>query len=90
MGKRSSAFPLLGDNLPTHCGKLANLPTSDYWVHEKKLAEYLQLPCGPQHGPTEVLTALAGALKVGYGGNRRKGTQVMTGFSPIDILEAKN
>jgi hypothetical protein len=90
MGKRSSAFPLLGNNLPAFCEKLANLPTAEFWVHEKKLVEYLNLPCGPQHGPTEVFTALVRALKVGYGGDRRKGTQVMTGRPPIDLYDANN
>lgn len=59
-------------------------------IHESKLAEYLKLPRGPKHGPSEVLTAILKAFRDGYAGNQREGVRVMTGFDAVDLSATKN
>ena len=68
-----ATLPLMGDNLSRYCKQLSELPPSAFWIHEKKLCEHLQLPKGPKHGPSEVLTTILACMREGGGGNRRKG-----------------
>ena len=59
-------------------------------LHETKLAQYLNLPHGPEHGPYQALTAILACMKNGSGGNKRKKTQVFTGFDRVDLMNQNN
>ncbi len=56
MASPFAALPLIGNDLSRYCKQISELPPSEFWIHEKKLCEHLQLPKGPKHGPSEVLT----------------------------------
>jgi len=85
-----ATLPLMGDNLSRYCKQLSELPPSAFWIHEKKLCEHLQLPKGPKHGPSEVLTTILACMREGGGGNRRKGSWKSTGFDGVDLSEEGN
>ena len=56
------------------------------------MAEYLQLPQGPEHGPSDVLSAILFCLRKGFGGSTKDkttglNTKVLTGFVMVDLRE---
>ena len=85
-----AVFPLIKQHLPDICRCLANLPPSEFWIHESKIAEFLKLSQGPEHGPSDVLTCILSCMKKGFGGNERKGTRVATGFNAVDLTNEGN
>ena len=54
------------------------------------MAQYLNLPQGPEHGPCQALSAILACTKNGFGGNKRKKTQVFTGFDGVDLMNQNN
>jgi len=54
------------------------------------VAEFLKLPRGPEHGPSDVLTCILGCLKKGFGGNKKQKTQVFTGHAAVDLFAENN
>ena len=90
MPRPKSAFPLIGNNLPRYCKQLSEIPPCEFWIHESKVAEYLKLPRGPDHGQSEVLTKILGCLEKGHGGNKKKNTYVATGSDKVDLSAEKN
>ena len=59
------------------------------------MAEYLQLPQGPEHGPADVLTSLLSCIKRGFGGTMKDfktglNTKVLTGLDTVADLAEEN
>ena len=57
------------------------------------MAEYLQLPQGLEHGPSNVLSAILICLRKGFGGSAEDkitgmNTNVLTGFTMVDLSKA--
>ena len=85
-----AAFPLIAEDLPQLCQKLVDFPPCNFWIHETKLAQHLNLPQGPEHGPCQALSAILACMRNGFGGNKRKRTQVFTGFDGVDLMNQNN
>ena len=93
MSKRAdAAYPLISDRLKHYSDKLltSHISTCNYWIHESVVARFIELPTNEVHGQSESLTALLNCIKVGYGGNRRKGTNVSTTHDPVDLQDEHN
>ena len=85
-----AALPLIKDDLKELSKKLLEFPPCNSWIHESVVAQYVGLPINNQHGQSEVLTALIACINKGFGGNKKKKTQVFTGFDPIELQNKNN
>ena len=81
------ALSLIGEDLPKYCKLLVDIPEFAFWVHETQLAQLLQLPTAPEHGPSEVLTTILASMKKGFEGNKRNGTRVSTEVEIVNVME---
>ena len=61
-----------------------------HFGYTRQLAEYLKLPQGPEHGPSEVLTTVLACMKRGWGGNKREKTVVSTLMDAVDLSDEQN
>ena len=86
----SMALQLIGDKLLDCCTRLMKFPSSRFWIHETLIATELGLPRGPAHGPSDVLTSLLAAIRVGHGGDLRRKTFRKTGVDAIDLRDENN
>ena len=87
-----AAFPLISDRLKHYSDKLLTqqFPTCNCWIHESVVARFIGLPTNEEYGQSESLTALLQCIKQGYGGNRRRGTNVATTHYPVDLQDERN
>ena len=82
-----AVLPLIGEDLPKYCKRLAAIPPCAFWVYETKIAQYLNLPQGADHGQCDILTTIIACTKKGYGGDKKKVTKVAMGLDAVNISE---